>query len=199
MRKEVITRTLYNYNELSQQAQEKAIENLYNINVDHEWYDYTINNWKEKLEKIGFEGVEIFFSGFSSQGDGACFDGYVSIDKITQFTKDKEYKHLNYAIDKNLVEIEGINVKTSYANHYSHEKTRYFELTAHYYNYNGKINRIENLIEKLEKEIENLRYNLSCELYQELNKDYDYLTSKEAIIETIEANEYEFTKEGTLA
>lgn len=29
-----------------------------------------------------------------------------------------------------------------------------------------------------------------------LSKEYDYLTSEEAIIETIEANEYEFTKDG---
>ena len=31
-----------------------------------------------------------------------------------------------------------------------------------------------------------------------LNKEYEYLTSEEAIIETIEANDYEFTEEGKL-
>ena len=31
-----------------------------------------------------------------------------------------------------------------------------------------------------------------------LQHEYDYLTSKEAIIETIEANEYEFREDGTL-
>jgi hypothetical protein len=31
-----------------------------------------------------------------------------------------------------------------------------------------------------------------------LQKEYDYQTSEEAIIETIEANDYEFTEEGEL-
>lgn len=32
-----------------------------------------------------------------------------------------------------------------------------------------------------------------------LQKEYEYLTGEEAIIETIEANEYEFTEDGTIA
>jgi predicted transcriptional regulator len=31
-----------------------------------------------------------------------------------------------------------------------------------------------------------------------LQKEYEYLTSEEAIIETIEANEYEFTEKGEM-
>ena len=38
-----------------------------------------------------------------------------------------------------------------------------------------------------------------CEDYRIiLQKEYEYLTSEEAIIETIEVNEYEFTEEGEL-
>jgi hypothetical protein len=32
-----------------------------------------------------------------------------------------------------------------------------------------------------------------------LSKEYDYLTSRESIIETIEANEYEFDENGNIA
>lgn len=37
---------------------------------------------------------------------------------------------------------------------------------------------------------------LESEILNWLIQEYEYLTSEEAIIETIEANEYEFTKEG---
>jgi hypothetical protein len=39
---------------------------------------------------------------------------------------------------------------------------------------------------------------ISGEILALLRREYDYLTSEEAIIETIEANEYEFTEEGKL-
>ena len=36
------------------------------------------------------------------------------------------------------------------------------------------------------------------ELYKSLEKEYNYLTSEKAIIETIEANDYEFTEDGKI-
>ena len=35
-------------------------------------------------------------------------------------------------------------------------------------------------------------------IYKSLNNDYDYLTSEEAIMETIEANGYEFNENGKI-
>jgi hypothetical protein len=49
----------------------------------------------------------------------------------------------------------------------------------------------EKLYERFEKDLLN-------EYAFMLQKEYEYLTSREAIIETINANEYEFTKEGKL-
>jgi hypothetical protein len=36
-------------------------------------------------------------------------------------------------------------------------------------------------------------------IYRTLEKEYDYMTSEEAIKETIIANDYEFTKDGSRA
>jgi hypothetical protein len=46
--------------------------------------------------------------------------------------------------------------------------------------------------------VEETRHNFCREIYRALETEYDYLTSEEAIIETIEANEYEFTEDGEL-
>lgn len=49
----------------------------------------------------------------------------------------------------------------------------------------------DNLIHKFKAE-------LSCEILYWLKQDYEHLTSEQSIYETIEASEYEFTKEGKL-
>jgi hypothetical protein len=46
------------------------------INVDdNSWHEYIIQRWTEHLEALGFKNVDIQFTGFCSQGDGARFVG----------------------------------------------------------------------------------------------------------------------------
>ena len=66
---------VYKFDELSDEAKEKVLEKHRDINVDDShWYEFTMEMWKEKLKEAGFDDAEIHFSGFWSQGDGACFD-----------------------------------------------------------------------------------------------------------------------------
>jgi hypothetical protein len=46
--------------------------------------------------------------------------------------------------------------------------------------------------------VEELRLELSHDIYRSLEKEYYYLTSKEAIIEAIEANDYDFLETGKI-
>jgi hypothetical protein len=46
------------------------------------------------------------------------------------------------------------------------------------------------------EKIENLIVDLRKEFLKQLKDEYEYQTSEEAIVETLEANEYLFTKEG---
>jgi hypothetical protein len=41
-------------------------------------------------------------------------------------------------------------------------------------------------------------YDTCRAIYRRLEKEYEYLTSDESIIETIHANEYEFTEDGKI-
>jgi len=197
MREVIQKYNVYKFQELPLESQEKTIEKHNDINTSFDWYEFTINFWVEKLNEIGFIDCEIEFSGFWLQGDGACFDlgkkGYIDINKLA--------KHLGY---KNLKRIEiisnyitGCIFKNSYGYHYSHANTRYFEISNNL-TAKGKTKRIENFLNELERDIESLRKNLSEEIYKDLEKEYDYLNSKEAIIETFDANEYEFTLAGNI-
>jgi len=48
-------------------------------NVEHfNWWDHVEDCLIDEMRRKGFTVNEMYFSGFSSQGDGACFTGYVS-------------------------------------------------------------------------------------------------------------------------
>src|SRR5919202_1250224 len=75
-----ISLTLYTFEELAPEVQKKVVERERYINVDDAyWYELIIEDWTEELERRGFEQVKILFSGFGSQGDGACFETRINI------------------------------------------------------------------------------------------------------------------------
>ena len=75
--------TVYTYAELSDAAKEKARDNYREGNLDYDWWESVYTDAIELAAVMGIEiGVRrggkepaIFFSGFCSQGDGACFEG----------------------------------------------------------------------------------------------------------------------------
>ena len=144
MRQETIVKTYLKFSELNKEQQEQVIENLYDINVRDEWYDSTYDYYESKLKKLGFYDIKFEFSGFWSQGDGACFTA----------------KHKRGTIYK--------------TGRYSHSNTMRCDES--------------DVLLMVAKRIAN-------KLYKSLYEDYDYSTSKAAIIETIEANEYEFDQD----
>jgi hypothetical protein len=71
-----IQTTVYRFSELSEEAKEKSIETNRDINCgDSFWSECVIEDAKEQAKTIGIDIDHIYYSGFSSQGDGACFDG----------------------------------------------------------------------------------------------------------------------------
>jgi len=141
---------LYTFNELSEEAKNKALEKLAEINVNYEWYEYIY----EDAKSIGLN--------------------------ITEF--DVDYR---YNIEGKLTEELPTVVKAILANH--GDTTDTYTLAMQYKNKHGDDNE-----DKFLKEL------LQC-YFKMLQDDYRYLTSEEAIIETILANEYEFLDNGKLA
>jgi hypothetical protein len=178
---------IYLFDELSKEAQNNAIENFRNINVDFcEWFDADFEGFKEDLNELGFINAEISFSGFYSQGDGACFDAKIDASKFAETINEKRIAKLI----KNGYISEFEISKTSYANHYSHEKTRFVDFDSTGYK------NIDEILQSLCEKIEVIRLEKSKEIYKSLEQQYDYLQSDEAVKETIIANDYEFTKDG---
>ena len=167
-----IETTVYFFNELSEAAKQKAIENLSDINVSHNWWEFTYDDAKE----IGL--------------------------KITEFELDRN----RYATGEFL--LSACEVAQNIFNNHGEECETY--KTAQKFMeiwqpvFDDYMNEESTNFES--EESEGHLQELEDEFLKDLVEDYsimlqdesEYLQSDESIIETIEANEYEFTENGKL-
>lgn len=191
---ETRTYNVYKYNELTKEQKEKAIENYGDINTDYDWYGESTNYYKTELEKIGLSDIDIFCSGFFSQGDGACFVAKIfNGDDIVKFCESIGIE-LRPMI-KTLLKNDSIDIFINFyktTHNYSHENTVSIEILIENM-YHDKI--YDYLNDKIQDDIINIwRVNKCKEIYKTLEKDYDYLTSEEVIAETLIANDYDFNE-----
>ena len=186
---------VYTFDELSEQAKQKAIENHYDINMHECWHESITEEPTEVLKY--FKNPIIYFSGFWRQGDGAMF----VYDGITEALKNEAINSLKLPEWKKAILKAGyMYAKGKHEGHYFQEKS-----CGHYLDFepdNGQqyYKNIERLYEECFLAIENFiieKYEHLCkDLYRSLESLYNELTSGEAIIEAIEANGYEFTEDG---
>lgn len=151
---------VYTFDELTEEAQDRAIEKQADINVDYEWWD----SIEDDAEQIGLSIIE--------------FDTY---------RRTVKGKLLNDAIDvaEAIIRNHGEDCDT-------------YKLAKRYIEDYEALPQDEDGWRDSEEIDEEFEYALSQEYLSMLIKDYEYLTSREAIIETIVANDYSFTEDGNL-
>ena len=189
---------VYEFSELNDDAKQNAIDSLRDINTHHEWWDCTIDHLTECLECIGFSGVEIAFSGFWSQGDGARFTGQYSYEKGALSKVKKEYPEFIalHELAETLQELNkphfySLRFKLGVLNSlYCHENTSGLEWSECDNKEDGwPSDDTDNAITDACREF-------MQEIYTILEKEHEFLTSDNEIIEAIKANGYQFTSEG---
>jgi hypothetical protein len=188
--------TVYNFEELEEKTKEKALDELRHINTEFDWWDLVEDDFKILCKLIGVEVKNIYFSGFCSQGDGACFEGFYAYAKGScRAIRDHAPTDTElHRITDELYQVQAKNffrlsAQVKQRGHYLHKYCT--EIRVDGQNSEDKYPAEEAIIELLRDLME--------WLYRTLEKENDYLTSDEAIIETIEANEYEFTENGKRA
>jgi len=165
MRVETTTRNIYTWAELNDEQQEKAIEKLWDLNVDYDWWDGVY----EDASSVG-----LTISGFDLGRAMKC---------------DVELDWSGLDVANKILELHGPNCDT----YKSAEKyvARYMA---------AQIDISNDLIDdSMDEDMDDdFRKELSDNYFHTLQNEYDYLTSREAIIESIESNEYEFDESGSL-
>lgn len=211
------TKTVWNFDELSDTAKEKARQWFREGNLDYEWWDATYEDALRVAEILGIDintrptrlssgkpgNPEhcIWFSGFSSQGDGACFEGHYSYakgcaKKIREYApQDKELHGIANALAAYQREAGyGLSATMKHSGHYYHSRCMSVDVR--------RVDRVGNdgeVTEQQETGITECMVEFADWIYKRLEEEHDYLQSCESVDETIKANEYEFTEDGHIA
>ena len=175
----------YQFSELNDKAKEKVLERYRHMNVQDDWYEWTKENWVEKLKENGFFETKIEFSGFHSQGDGASFTGEIDISKMLETFP--EFKSLE--MDKINLGIRDLNSR------YVHEHTK--RVCGEYDEWETPT-EANILFESFKETIEQFRHDLCQDIYSDLQKEYEYLTSDESVIEGLSQCDFEFYEDGSV-
>jgi len=199
----IVEKKVYTFNELEEKTQDKVIEKMYDINIDYGWYEFMIDEFQEVLNILGIDctSKDIHFSGFYSQGDGLSFSGNYTYKKNSKEKIQKEYPWIYKKISGGIEALQYIQKKYFYSlscditrsrySRYCHSNTMQIDcIDAQYGEPKNYIQLCKDLID--------IFRSIADEFYFLLQAEYDSLTSRESIIETIEANEYEFDDKGEI-
>lgn len=177
---------VYSFDELSEEAREKACQQVGDSMTDNWWYEDIFDLFVERCKDYGMDVDEndIQFSGFGSQGDGASFvcdniDLHTLTKKLgIQVSDGLEEKVLDYIYDVNIIRS---------SNRAYHEQTVQVEVfideDALAAEEEGIIQYIHEIADTLEFKFEALKDDLCQQLYYNLELEYDYLYSAECIDE----------------
>jgi hypothetical protein len=172
MRSKIDVTTVYKFNELDTNQQDKAIEGLWDINVDHDWYESVY----EDAENIGLKITEFDIDRHQING---TFETYAELAAHKIIAEHGENCETYKDAQTYLKDLAKLTAENESANNLRDE---------------DDYNDIDT--EDLDTEFE---HTFLEDYLIMLRKDYEYLTGRESIIETIKSNEYEFTAEGELA
>jgi hypothetical protein len=168
----IIETKAYKFDELSDDAKEKAVENLYDLNVDTDWW-----------ECIYYDAAQIGL-------------------KITSFDIDRN-RHAKGEFTLSAAEV----MANIFANHgeecETYKTAKAFEedwqpLFNDYLDENSDKYEDSETEDRLNELEDRFCRSLLEDYAKLLEEEFEYQTSEEAIIDTILANEHEFTEEGNL-
>lgn len=206
--------TIYTFEELSDDAKEKAREwfRQYVFTDSNDWehvYEDAatvgeligIDLRQRRVETIGgsirYEPA-IFFSGFWSQGDGACFEGDYTYKKGA-------LKALKAHIggesegDRTLLNIAERLQRLQRKNFYRLEAR--MKHSGHYYHsgcmsVDVSLKDVDHWPDDSEIELKTCMRDFADWIYRQLEKEQEYQSSDEQVDENIKINEYTFDEDG---
>lgn len=187
---------------------DEIIEKYRYVNVDYdEWCEHIYEWFEEECKEcgvginMGLRGGKrqeraIAWAGFSSQGDGAAFSGYIydremdralgsHLKEVPIFAKYigelQGYAEMNWQLGHHN-DIQWQSMRTEGIALYLDEGHPFADLWQE---------QLDKDIETAEEYICELVEELCHKLYRALEREYDALTSDEAVLEAIEANGYD--------
>lgn len=208
---EIVEIVVYRLHELSDVAKEAARAWYREGAFDHDWHEFIYEDFQRIAEILGLRlktrpvrlyggGTRqepcIWFRGFWSQGDGACFETWYSYRKEAPH-RIREYAPQDTELHRIADELQAIqrrnfyqlHAEASHRGHYTHEYCMAISVSRESPTWQDMTADAEEIV------TEALR-DLARWLYGRLEREYEFQTSDEQVDEAIAANEYTFTEAG---
>ena len=207
----IIETVVYAIEELSETAKESARTWYRGTCLEHEWYDAVFEDFETVCRLLGVTlrtspvrlmgggtraAAHIFFRGFWSQGDGACFEGSFGHAKgapkaiRAHAPTDTELHRIADVLravqQRNFYELLA---DVRHRGHYCHEYC--MAIAVERDSPTGQA-----MTENAEDTVAEALRDLARWLYRALEREYEYLTSDAAIDEAIAVNGWTFTADG---
>ena len=194
------------YKDLSDSAKECAYKNFQEYHGG-EGFDFQVEaileDFRDLIETKGIYEPVFGYSGFHSQGDGACFTGNINLKDFLEahILIREAHPELYIAVipfdgEEPACRYYDINLTNqSNGSHYRHEYTVHlgtwdFEVTGAGWG-GGKDNQYyEKLFVDAEKDIEETCRAYMRQLYRTLEEEYTYSSSKESFLEQVEHQDF---------
>lgn len=192
------TVSAYTFSELSDKAKDKARQYHHDAYIsDGFWHECTIDDAKEVGKILGFDIDNIYFSGFWSQGDGACWTGDYRYEKgapakVAGYTgKDSELIRIAQGLqDIQRRNFYRLTASVRVSGRYSHSHTMRADVEDSSDPYRDAGDAEEDLL--------GLFRDFADWIYSNLEKEYEYQTSDTVIAEYFDANDVLFTADGSV-
>lgn len=207
------TKEVYQFDELSDTAKNTARDWMRECQAqDNDLLDRNLDDFETIAEILGItfrtHGIKlmsgktrptpnIWWSGFSSQGDGLCFEGSWSLRKesIAEIKEHAPQDEKLHAIAEGLW-------PALFGKEFELEAT-ITHSGGYYHEHSVEIDVVDNdcaddadYPQQASDQIREALKDLMRWMYRQLEADDEYLNSDECIDETIECNEYEFDEDG---
>ena len=185
------------WDQLTEANRERLLEKHRDCEVQWEWWDSVEEMFKEDMEAIGVYVEAMYFSGFWSQGDGACFNGHI-----------RNWRDFLTAVKRpDLIEVvdeHGASFDWSTRGRYCHENTVEFGIDGLWINnpYDEEDDEVRHamwnavngeggpLYATSNVFVEFLKDKMR-DLYRQLEEEHEHLTSDEVVTEYILEHEEE--------
>jgi hypothetical protein len=192
-----------NYNELSDEAKERAFESFKNRELyDNHWAHCVLEDWVERLGVLGIdtEVYDMHFSGFHSQGDGASFEGKVDLKLFLEAHPELRKNHAELymstvpfdTLSDDFAEYT-INLQRTQHFNYCHENT----ITLEWEIWTNDIGTFDDIMTQAEPDILEQCRDYMRQLYRELENAYEYEIGLDNFFEGVEYMDFE--EDGSLS
>ena len=201
--------TLFTFDELSDEAKETArgwMREDLPIDNDYEFFEYVADVLGVTLASKSVplmsgktrQAPIIYYSGFWSQGDGACFEGSYSY-KPGASKAIRDYAPNDKTLHRIADELQAVqrryfyklNASCTHRGHYYHSGCMSVSVCLD--------DSYASVSDTDEDKIIDAMRSLADWFYNQLEREWEYQNSDEAIDEGIRANEYEFDEGGLIA